>query len=93
MNDLQQLEILGTTCSGMAALVLVLYITSEDVHLLYAKPALLWSLFPVVLFWFARMWRLTRHEPSMEDPVLFAMRDWVTWVMSMLVFGIIYMAS
>jgi 4-hydroxybenzoate polyprenyltransferase/phosphoserine phosphatase len=92
-SDLLQLQVFGVTCSGMGALLLALYITSEDVHLLYAKPIRLWSLFPLVLFWFARMWRLTRHEPSMEDPVLFAIKDSVTWIITVVVFVILYMAS
>jgi len=66
--------------TGVAAvLVLALYINSEDMLLLYRYPLWLWLMCPLLLYWLARVWTLANRGELHADPVLFALRDRVSW--------------
>ncbi|MEO8367685.1 MAG: UbiA family prenyltransferase [Candidatus Solibacter sp.] len=63
----------GTAC--VAALLLALYIESNEVQLLYRHPQRLWLLCGVHLYWTSRAWLLANRGEMHHDPVLFALRD------------------
>jgi 4-hydroxybenzoate polyprenyltransferase/phosphoserine phosphatase len=68
---------LGTAIAS--CLVLALYVASDQVTALYARPLWLWGVAVVVLLWLARMWRMAMYGNMDDDPVLFATRDAVSW--------------
>jgi 4-hydroxybenzoate polyprenyltransferase len=70
----------GAACSVASALVYCLYITSDEVLRLYGRPDVLWLGLPVLLYWLGRMWLLANRGLVHEDPLLFALRDRVSWV-------------
>jgi 4-hydroxybenzoate polyprenyltransferase len=59
-------------------LVLALYIREQGTMALYANPEFLWLACPILLFWTTRVWMLTHRGQMHEDPVVFAVRDWVS---------------
>ena len=69
----------GVSAAIAACLVLSLYVASEQVASMYAKPLWLWGLALVILLWLARMWRMAMNGTMDDDPVLFATRDGVSW--------------
>jgi 4-hydroxybenzoate polyprenyltransferase len=73
--------IFGAACGQLSVLVFALYITSPEVRVLYARPLLLWIACPVFLYWTARIWLLAYRDALHEDPVVFALRDPVSWVL------------
>ena len=52
----------------------MLYIYSLDTHL-YARPAYLWLLLPVLLLWVSQLWLLASRGQLNEDPVVYALTD------------------
>ncbi|MEO9160926.1 MAG: UbiA family prenyltransferase [Casimicrobiaceae bacterium] len=64
---------------GLAALgaigVLAVYVLRPDVTALYRHPTLLWLGCPVIAAWLLHMWRRTAHGHVHDDPVIFALRD------------------
>ncbi len=66
----------GMASAFSAALVLALYIDSEQVRELYAHPWLVWPLSPIVLYLTMRVWILARRDQMNDDPVVFIIRDW-----------------
>lgn len=72
---------LGVGCGLLAVLVLALYVTSPEVRVLYARPALLWAAVPVALYGTMRMWLLAHRGRMPDDPVLFAVTDPVTYAL------------
>jgi 4-hydroxybenzoate polyprenyltransferase len=66
---------LGTASALTAVLVFALYVQSADVRALYSRPALLWLVAPVLLYWLARLWTLAGRGIVRADPILFALRD------------------
>jgi 4-hydroxybenzoate polyprenyltransferase len=83
-SDIPVLTGLGTASSMMAVLVLALYINSPDIVVLYSSPRYLWLLCPIIALWLGRVWLITGRGQMHDDPVVFALRDRVSW----LLFGI-----
>jgi 4-hydroxybenzoate polyprenyltransferase len=82
------------SASGVASvLVLALYLNSEDMRILYQNPFWLWFLCPMLLYWLARIWTLANRGTLDSDPVLFALKDRVSWLLLLLAAGCILMAT
>jgi len=90
--DLETLSQLGTSSGYMAVLVLALYISSEHVHTLYARPELIWLLCPLALYWVSRVWLMARRGEIDEDPVVFAVQDRRTRVLAVLAAAVLVAA-
>jgi hypothetical protein len=84
---------MGVTSGFMSVLVLALYITSDVVTRLYPRPQVLWFACPILLFWIGRIWLLAHRGEVTDDPLLFAVRDWTTWVVATLGSVILLAAS
>lgn len=78
--DLPVVLSLGLGSALLASLITVLYVESDNVRLLYTRPALLWLLCPLLLQWTARLWVLAQRGVIAEDPVLFSLKEPVTWI-------------
>lgn len=63
----------------MSILVVALYINSPEVRELYATPEVLWLLCPMLVYWISRVWLLARRGKMHDDPVVFALRDRVSY--------------
>ena len=78
-GDLSQLSITGTVSGHLSVVVLALYINSHEVLGLYSKPAFLWPICLAVMFWVSRLWILTSRGDLPDDPVMFTLRDRVSY--------------
>ena len=78
-GDLEQLGQLGTSSGYLSVLVLALYISSAEVRQLYTHPQRLWLLCPVLLYWVSRVWLLAHRGEVNEDPLVFALKDKVSY--------------
>jgi 4-hydroxybenzoate polyprenyltransferase len=84
-SDLEQIDSLGTASGYVAVLVLALYINSPEVVTLYTRPEWLWLLCPSILYWISRIWLLAHRGQVYDDPVVFALRDRVSYVIGVFV--------
>ena len=80
-GDIPVLTSLGTSSALMAVLVLALYINSPDVIQLYSSPRYLWLLCPIIALWLGRVWLITGRGQMHDDPVIFALRDSISWLL------------
>lgn len=80
-SDIPVLTGLGTSSALMAVLVLALYINSPDIVVLYSSPRYLWLLCPIIALWLGRVWLITGRGQMHDDPVVFALRDRVSWLL------------
>lgn len=78
--DIQQLGAMGAASGYMSVLVTALYINSPEVQLLYTKPHFLWFILPAQLYWISRVWLLANRGEMNQDPIVFALKDKVTYV-------------
>ena len=80
----------GTSSGFMSAVVLGLYLSSSDIDLLYQSSGYLWLALPAILYWISHMWLVTTRGKMDSDPVVFASRDKITYlvVVTILVIGL-----
>jgi 4-hydroxybenzoate polyprenyltransferase len=76
------LQMFGCASAFAASVVLALFVQSETAMRQYRSPALLWAIVPVVLFWQCRLWLSTARGYMRDDPILYAARDWVSWLVA-----------
>ena len=78
VDDLPLIQSLGATSGYLAVLVLALYVNSTASEALYRHPHALWLLCPVLLYWISRAWLVAHRGAMHDDPVIFALTDWVS---------------
>lgn len=92
-TDLDAIYIAGI-CSGfLSSLVLALYINSDSVQLLYRRPALLWGLQPILLYYITRLWILCRRGELTDDPLLYTVRAPSTYGAALLAIMVLLAAT
>jgi 4-hydroxybenzoate polyprenyltransferase len=92
-QDLELVSSLGGSAGYTAVLVLALYI--QDVHTanLYATPMLIWLVCPLLLFWVSRVWLIAHRGNMHDDPIVFAIKDRISWLVGTLVAAIFVLAK
>jgi len=79
LSDLPLVTALGSASGTIAVLVLALYINDPVTATLYKTPKLLWLACPMLLHWISRVWLLAHRGEMHDDPVVFAIKDKVSW--------------
>ena len=92
-SDVPLLAALGQGSAVASALVYCLYITGEDVRRLYTHPELLLAGLPILLYWISRIWLITGRRAMHEDPVMFSLRDRVSYLMLAAMLLIVFLAA
>lgn len=78
--DYPMIQSLGVGAGLLSVLIIIFYLQSNDVRALYQNPSALWFATPVLLFWISRVWLLTNRDEMNDDPVIFAVKDPVSWL-------------
>ena len=89
---MEWLRTMGAASAYLAVLVLALYLNSDEVVQLYRKPAVLFLVCPLLLYWTGRMWLLAHRGEIHEDPIVAAARDLSSYVVGALVLLVLYAA-
>ena len=93
-EDMELLKSFGTASGYLSVLVLALYINqSREVTLLYRTPAALWLIGPCLLYWVTRVWLLAARGRMHEDPVVFTVKDPVSYALGAIIAALIVIAS
>lgn len=91
--DTELVTTLGLMCGALAVLVMALYVNSEQVPRLYRRPPLLLAGCPVLLFWISRLWLLAHRGRMHADPVLFVLKDPLSYATGALLLLIVWLAT
>jgi 4-hydroxybenzoate polyprenyltransferase len=92
-SDLDIIRVVGP-CSGlMSILVIALYINDPDTLKHYHAPQVLWLLCPVLMYWVTRIWFLAHRNELHHDPLVFALRDWRSYVVGLACLVILALAT
>ncbi|MCU0906244.1 MAG: UbiA family prenyltransferase [Rhodobacteraceae bacterium] len=75
VEDLPILRGMAMASCHAAVMVLALYLSSDAVQALYARPWLLWLACPLLLYWSLRMVMKAHRGLMTDDPIVFAARD------------------
>ena len=77
-DDIPILIAFGTGATFVSSMVLALYVQTDQVAKLYANPRVLWWIVPLMLFWQCRLWIATLRGHMKDDPIVYAVTDWVS---------------
>src|SRR5262249_18461275 len=92
-EDLGVLQAMGLGASFASSVVLALYVQSDAIlRLHYTRPMWLWAIVPLMLFWQCRMWLSTTRGYMRDDPIVYAARDWVSWLVGIGLVGSVLLA-
>jgi 4-hydroxybenzoate polyprenyltransferase len=83
----------GAGSALASCLIFVVYLVEERFPSnIYGQPGWLWFVFPVLMYWLMRIWRLAVHGKMHQDPVLFALRDPVSLALGAIVLVLVLLA-
>jgi 4-hydroxybenzoate polyprenyltransferase len=92
-DDTESTRAIGVMAGAIAISVLAFYLQSDRVHELYRNPEILWIILPVLLFWMGRLWIFANRGWLRDDPLLFATRDWTSYICGLAIATILLIAS
>lgn len=93
VSDLPQLQAFGASSGYISVLVLALYIDlSDQVKNLYKHPMILLIVCPFLLYWLSRVWLKAHRGKMSSDPLVFALKDKVSYIM-ILAMALIWLAA
>jgi 4-hydroxybenzoate polyprenyltransferase len=92
-EDAEMIRSVGPAAGYSAVLVMAIYINSDMARARYAHPFLLWLVCPVVLYWITRIWFFAGRGALHEDPILFAIKDRVSWLAGASVVTLVALAA
>jgi len=79
VEDLSMLLGFGASAGYMSVLVLGLYINSPVVESLYRYPMAIWMICILLLFWINRIWMKAHRGLMHDDPLIFSLKDSMSW--------------
>jgi len=92
-SDLELVATLGSNSGYLAVLVMALYVNSQEVRVLYQNPMLLLLICPLLLFWISRIWMIAHRGQMHDDPIVFALKDPISYVIGALALAVLWMAT
>jgi 4-hydroxybenzoate polyprenyltransferase/phosphoserine phosphatase len=84
-SDLNIIAVLGGSAGCIAVLVLALYIQDSHTAELYSRPEAIWLVCPLLLYWISRAWLFAHRGWMHDDPIVFALKDKMSWAIGALV--------
>ena len=93
VGDARLIRLFGPVMGLLAAAVMMFYVTGEASRQYYQRPALLWLVGPLLAVWLGRMWWAAHRGRMHSDPVLFAVRDWPSYVIGLLIAAVGVLAT
>ena len=85
VSDASLLQTLGVSSGYISALVIALYVRSEDVVSLYTQPIAIWLALPILLFWVSWVWLKAARGEMHDDPIVFALKDKISLLVAALI--------
>jgi len=85
VQDLGIISQAGLGSGLLAGLVLALYVNGQEIQRLYPHPEMLWGVCPLFIYWIIRVWLIAHRGNMNEDPILFAFRDRVSYIVGFLI--------
>ena len=82
--DFEVVAILGVAAGYNAVMVLALYIQDSHTAELYRRPEIIWLVCPLLLYWISRVWLFAHRGWMNEDPIVFALKDRMSWWIGLL---------
>jgi 4-hydroxybenzoate polyprenyltransferase len=79
-SDLDIVGALAAAAGFNAVTIFALYISSDAVRPLYRHAEALWLICPILMYWLGRALLMAHRRLMDDDPIVFALRDWNSYV-------------
>lgn len=79
-KDQYFISIISSAAGMLSVLILILYISSDDVQKLYSNSNVLWGVCIVLFYWILRINILTVRQQIKIDPIFFALKDKISYL-------------
>ena len=79
-SDLDIVAALAAAAGYNAVTVFALYISSDAVRPHYRHPEALWLICLILMYWLGRALLLAHRRLMNDDPIVFALRDWKSYI-------------
>ena len=83
VGDAAVMTALGAGSAFASVVVLALYVQSSEIMVRYGRPELLGFVCPLLIYWLGRLLLLANRGVVHHDPIVFAMRDRVSWFVAL----------
>ena len=74
-GDLELVGVMAAAAGFNSVTLFTLYLSSDEVHMLYSRPWLLWLICPLLIYGFGRMLIMAHRRILVGDPIVFILRD------------------
>ncbi len=91
-EDLEIISSMGIGAGYLAVLVLALYVQDPHTTELYHHPKFIWLACPLLLYWISRAWLITARGRMHDDPIIFAIKDTISWLVAACFMGVFTLA-
>lgn len=92
-SDLSIVATLAAASGFNAVTIFALYVSSRNVQLLYHHPVYLWLICPMLMYWIGRVTVMAHRRLIDDDPIVFALRDWRSYLMVLAIGCVLYLAA
>ncbi|MDO8273111.1 MAG: UbiA family prenyltransferase [Gammaproteobacteria bacterium] len=92
-QDLSMMAMFGSASAFMSVMVFALYINNDDTREQYLTPEILWLICPLLLYMITRIWLLTARGQIHEDPIVFALKDRVSQLVTLVCGAMLWLAN
>lgn len=92
-QDLNMMAMFGAASAFMSVMVFALYINNDDTREQYLTPEILWLICPLLLYMITRIWLLTARGQIHEDPIVFALTDRVSQLVTLACGAMLWLAN
>jgi 4-hydroxybenzoate polyprenyltransferase len=90
--DIPQMTGLAAASSYASVVVFALYVNSAEAVALYRHPERLWLICPFLIYWLSRFLLISNRGTLHHDPVVFATRDRVSYLVALSVAVIVLLS-
>ena len=84
---------IGLTSGFASIVILSLYMQSQTISKLYQTPEIIWFSLIIVLIWISYIWLKACRNQIDSDPIIFALKDKISWFLGFLVVLIFLIAT
>jgi len=82
----------GAVSGALALLVIVFYVDGSEAATYYSAPAVLWGLVPCLGYWLGLAWLVAWRGNMHADPIVYALRDPISYAVVAAMAGLTYLA-
>lgn len=83
---------LGISCGALSVLVLAVYMSRENIALLYSRSEFIWLTCVLLLYWISYIWLAAHRGRMTDDPLVFTLKDRTSIVLVLLMAATAWLA-